>query len=147
MNYSLETFNEASVGGWASEKGGVVAAVQVKAAVTLPKEHPPPPLIPPLLFTSLFRIPTFSSCWPLLLFPWSLFFPSLFSACPPPPHSHFRCLTQHMLTPLCTSGHLKIKKQRKKINMMHQCDVTLPVCQFCLPLCDLFVCILACTSK
>lgn len=74
MNYSLETFNEASVGGWAVEKGGVVVVVQVKAAVTLPKEHPPPPLIPPLLFTSLFLIPTFSSRRPLLLFPRLYFF-------------------------------------------------------------------------
>lgn len=36
MNYSLETFNEASVGGWLSLEKGVV--LQVRAAAAFPKE-------------------------------------------------------------------------------------------------------------
>lgn len=37
MNYSLETFNEASVGGWLSLEKGVV--LQVRAAAAFPKEE------------------------------------------------------------------------------------------------------------
>lgn len=122
-------------GGW-WRKG--VAGVQVRAAVTLPKEHPPPPLIPPLLFTSLFLIPTFSARRPLLLLPPSLFFPSPFfsASCP---HSHCSGLTQHMITPLCTSRHLKEKMAPTTPNAMHKWDSTLLVCPFCFPLHEFFL--------
>lgn len=76
MNYSLETSNEASVGGWA------VVVVQVKAAGTLPREQPPPPLISLLLFTSLLLIYLFISTAPPSLHPVFLVFQSLSSASP-----------------------------------------------------------------
>lgn len=90
MNYSLETSNEASVVGWV---GGWVV-LQVKAAGTLPKEQYPPPLISPLLFTSLFLIHLFISPAPPSLHPVFLFFNLSFLSLPPSsfqmpdPHVH-----------------------------------------------------------
>lgn len=113
MNYSLETFNEASVGGWAAEERGVVGVVvQVKAAVTLPKAQPPPPLISPLLFTSLFLVPTLSS--PLLL-SWSFFFffPPNLSFLSLPPSSFQMPDTAHV-TSLCAPF---FKSQKRKIKI------------------------------
>lgn len=93
-------------GGWM-----VVVQVKVKAAGTLPKKQPPPPLISPLLFTSLFLMYLFIAPAPPSLHPLFLFFQSLSSASP---HPHFRCLTQRMFTPLCTSGPFFFKECKAK---------------------------------
>lgn len=68
--------------------------------------------------------------------PPSLFFPSpLFPACP---HSHCRCLTQHTISPLCISRHLKEKVAQKTPNIMHKFDAWLLVCLVYFPLHELF---------
>lgn len=108
------------------------AVVQVKAAVTLPKEHPPPPLIPPLPFTSLVLILTFSSPAPPPL-PPSLFFPSpLFSSLTP--FSLQMPDTAHDLS-FVYQQRFKGKSGTKKTpNMIHKFGAALLVCPFYFPL-------------
>lgn len=81
MNYSLETFNGASVGGWVRREKGVVA--QVKAAAAFPTRNLHPLLVSPsLLFTSLFLLSTFHPAAPSpTMFLFS--FTSLFPQCSP----------------------------------------------------------------
>lgn len=75
MNYSLETFNEASVGGWVRlEKRGLV---EVKAAAVFLIHRPSNS--PSLLFTSLSLISTFRSYYPPVFF----FLPHSFLSTPP----------------------------------------------------------------
>lgn len=72
MNYSLETFNEASVGGRVGEarEGGGGGAGESSCSFSQ-RETSTPPIYPSLLFTSLFLLSTFPSC------------------CPPPPTMFF----------------------------------------------------------
>lgn len=93
MNYSLETCNEASVGG----RGGEWWAGE--SSCSFPQREQP--LLSFFffffcLFTSLFLLHTFPSpCLPPHTFSCALILPQH------SPHAHYRRLTQHICRPLC----------------------------------------------